>query len=326
ILREGGVDILHLHWIDPFYVVKHGYRPPLLYRILTLFPTLIKSLLFVIDVEITKLLGIRLVWTVHDKYDHDQNHKQIQILMGMYLSRRVDAITVASNNGEQIIRDLFHIPDEQNIYTIHHGNYIDVYEDNIDSEEARSRIGVNQNEFVYLYFGSIRAYKGIPELINAYLQLDSAGESHLLIVGNARHEESVQTAIETAKHACDITIIPEYISDNELQIYFNAANVVVLPFRDVLTSGSVILAMGFGCPLVVPNIGCIPDILPGENFLYPPGEKNLTEAMIDAQESGSLSAIGGKNYMKATNMTWRDAAQQTKEMYTSIIGYDQREN
>lgn len=315
ILRSDDIDILHLHWADPFFVVKYGKKSGRIKKYSSLFLTILKSLFFIIDVEIIKLCGIKIVWTIHDKYDHDEKHKRIQIYIYTYLCRRVDEISVTSDKSEEIVRDLFDIPASQSIFTVGHGNYIDVYTDDVDREQARSTLGIESNKFVFLYFGSIRKYKGVIDLLEAYIQINTE-DSCLYIVGEVR-EESIQSRLETAKNKKDIILVPDYVPENRIQFFFNACDVVVLPFRDILTSGSVMLAMGFGCPLIVPEIGSITDTVPKTNFLYTPKDENLKITLERAHENSNLSSIGEQNYQCAKEMTWEKVAQKTIKMYES---------
>jgi len=314
-LKIRDLDVIHIHWPDPLYIVKYGYRAPLYLRLLTKFLTFFKFLVLILDVETTKLIGPKIVWTVHDKYDHDENHKYIQIIAGWYLTKRIDSVDVKCESAERTIRDLYKIPKSKSVYVIPHGNYIDQYENTVNKEAARSELNIDQNSFVFLYFGSMRAYKGLPELIDVYSSLDVMDDSQLLLVGNNRNVRPVRSALNKADSLEDVTTVQEYVADDEVQLYFNAADAVVLPFRDILGSGSTILALSFGCPLVVRRKGCIPDIVPETNFLYDSQIKGLRQAMIDAYESDDLSNISSENLGAAKSNDWSKAANLTLKMY-----------
>jgi len=96
----------------------------------------------------------------------------------------------------------------------------------------------------------------------------------------------------------------------------NAADVVVLPFQDILTSGSALLAMSFGKPVIAPRMGCIPEALDRKGvFLYTHNEE---EALLRAFQQASLAdlaAMGKYNYRKAKRFDWNEIAQKTCELY-----------
>lgn len=316
-LLDRDLDVVHIHWPDPLYILKYGYDAPFYQRILTKSATILGFFLLVLDVEFTKLFGPDIVWTVHDKYDHNENHKYVQIIAGSYLARRVDEVEVKCASAEHTIRDLYAIPDSVRINIIPHGNYIGQYQNNINKEDARAELNVEQDAFICLYFGSMRAYKGLPELIEAYSSLDDVDNSRLLLVGNKRDEQPVESALKKAEKMNNIITVPEYMPDNEVQLYFNAADVIVLPFRDILGSGSTLLALSFGCPLVVRKKGCIPDTVPETNFLYESQIKGLRQALIDAHKADNLDAISEQNFAQAKALNWSSIGKQTKQMYRS---------
>jgi glycosyltransferase involved in cell wall biosynthesis len=316
-LKIRDLDVIHIHWFDPLYIVKYGYEAPLYQRLLTKFLTVLKFLALILDVELTKLFGTKIVWTVHNKYDHDKNHKCVQIIAGWYFTKRINAVDVKCESAEHTIRDLYRIPKSESIYVIPHGNYIGQYKNTVNKETARSELDIEQNSFVFLYFGSMRAYKGLPELIEVYSSLEGMNDSQLLLVGNKRNVRPVRLALREANSLDDVTTIPEYVAEDEVQLYFKAADAVVLPFRNILGSGSTLLALSFGCPLVVRRKGCIPDIVPRTNFLYDSQIKGLRQAMINAYEADSLDEISEQNFARAETLSWSSVAKETKQMYES---------
>src|SRR5690606_40109602 len=97
-----------------------------------------------------------------------------------------------------------------------------------------------------------------------------AANAELVIAGaplNAQVEKDVRDAA-TSQH---VHLHPHFVPDAEIQVYMNAADAVVLPYHDVLTSGAVVLAMSFGKACIAARIGCIPDMLDDAGaILYDP--------------------------------------------------------
>jgi len=101
----------------------------------------------------------------------------------------------------------------------------------------------------------------------------------------------------------------------------NASDVVVLPFRDILISGSAILAMSFGKPVITPAIGCTLDILKDVgNFLYDPSN-NLFEVMrrVMNEHTRNLIKIGKRNFEISRQFQWVKIAKRTYEVYQECL-------
>jgi glycosyltransferase involved in cell wall biosynthesis len=101
----------------------------------------------------------------------------------------------------------------------------------------------------------------------------------------------------------------------------NAADVFILPYRDILNSGSVHLGISFGLPIVAPQLGCIPEVLAPENeFLYDPAESDgLIKAIKSALNHQSLDDIGEANFRRAKKQNWDRTAERLIDVYNSTI-------
>src|SRR5690606_12714398 len=131
-----------------------------------------------------------------------------------------------------------------------------------------------------------------------------AANAELVIAGsplNAQVEKDVRDAV-TSPH---VHLHPHFVPDAEIQVYMNAADAVVLPYQDVLTSGAVVLAMSFGKACIAARIGCIPDMLDDEGaILYQPDHPDgLRKALEQAHASPDrLTRMGERNAERAS--TW----------------------
>jgi glycosyltransferase involved in cell wall biosynthesis len=98
--------------------------------------------------------------------------------------------------------------------------------------------------------------------------------------------------------------------------------VVVFPYRDILTSGAVILAMSFGRACIAPAIGCIVDVLDEHGaILYDPDRPDgLRQALASAMTDGQrLQEMGAYNLQRARVWSWDGIAQQTAEVYREAL-------
>jgi len=199
-----------------------------------------------------------------------------------------------------------------------HGNYIGAYKNNISKPDARQKLGIAIQEFVYLYFGQIREYKQVPHLINCFTNLET-GDSRLLIAGNPNSEKLKRSIKKLAENNEDIDVKLSFIPDEDIQMYMNAADIVALPYRDILTSGTAILAMSFGLPVIVPRIGCMPELLSHQSeLLYEQGEREALRETLTTVRSADLASIGQKNRAKMEKLDWGMVAERTRDIYLSL--------
>jgi len=150
----------------------------------------------------------------------------------------------------------------QNVSVIQHGSYVEHYENKISRFESREKLKLRQNDIVFLFFGIIRPYKGIQKLIKVIKKLSEDNRVKLVIAGKPINEDILyEIKKEIGSKKC-IQCHLRYVSDCEIQTFMNAADAVVLPYNEFLTSGVALLAMSFGKALIVPKKGCNIDLDP----------------------------------------------------------------
>ncbi len=123
-----------------------------------------------------------------------------------------------------------------------------------------------------------------------------------------------------AKDDARISFHVKFIPDNEIQIFLNAANVVVLPFARILTSGTANLAMSFRRPIIVPKTGCLPELVAKDSgwLFEPDNSKFLAEAM-KLSMAGDANEIGNKAYEKMLHRSSKRFASQTLHAYVDSL-------
>lgn len=298
-------DILHLHWTHGFIVAGSSAK------------TILKASRFLVELLIVKLLGIKIVWTVHNLLEHERRQPRLELFFNRIFVRLYDHLIAHCSFAQEAVIQTYRLPDrfKAKINVIPHGHYLDSYENKLTQEEARARMGLGKEESVFLYLGQIRPYKGVFQLIDTFRKLESP-RARLIIVGRPANE-----AIEAAlKERCQldnrIRTFLQFIPDREIQLYMNAADVVVLPYQDILTSSGALLAMSFGKAVIIPNMGCVSEVLDSRGcFLYNPNEeKGLLKAMERALEA-NLAVMGQYNFDRAKHLDWDGIAQKTIEVY-----------
>lgn len=135
--------------------------------------------------------------------------------------------------------------------------------ENLSREQARERLGIGRDEKILLFFGFVREYKGLKHLLRAMPAItERLHNVRLFVVGDfdgdrERYEELIrQNGIEK-----QVTMKDGYTPDREVEPYFAAADLVVLPYESATQSGIVQIAFGFNRPVVVTNVGGLPDVV-----------------------------------------------------------------
>jgi len=309
LLKRKNLEILHLHWLYPFYQTASRKV------------SLLKLAQFIAGLLILRLKGVKLVWTAHNLKSHEPISPRLDHLCTTLVAQWSDAVIAHCEVAKSEAAAAFGIRNLDKIVVMPHGNYANYYENQIDQSAARASLGLDSEKLVFLFLGMIRPYKGILELIDIFAQLQGQ-DVQLVLAGkplNAEITVQIQEKIANQPH---IRFIPGFVPDAQIQVYMNACDAVIFPYRDILTSGSVILAMSFGKACIAPRMGCIGETLNGSGaFLYDPqAPEGLPKAIDQAIAArAALPSMGDYNRQQADQWTWDLVADMTLEAYRSCL-------
>lgn len=306
--NRGKVQVLHLQWLQYHYV--RGDRQ-------ADWALVIK---FTLKLALARLLGYRIVWTMHNLLPHERSMPATaDVIVRKLVVNLAQAVIVHCQEAQQQLADRFGRVKE--VFIAPHPNFCAVLSvDGPPKSQAQARqvLGWPEGQVVFLFFGAVRPYKGLQELITAFrlvgpsLRLPSnhrslasgnpraiedrllvrpgnlsvdpnndAGPPRLMIVGKPKNESEAIAVQDWVGNDPNIQTILERIPDQDLACYLRACDAVVLPFRDILTSGSAMLAISEGKPVIAPACGCLPELLAEDSsVLYPPeNPAGLAEAL-----------------------------------------------
>lgn len=303
---RGKPAVVHLHWLHP-YIIGRG---PL--------TSSIKGLRFLVELALLRVLGVRLVWTVHNLYEHERRAPRVENRVKRAVMYLASAGIVHCESARQATTDALQLSGRQRrkLTVIPHGHYANWYPDNATRSAARERLGIDEASTVFLFFGRIQPYKNVPGLIEAFRSIPD-DDARLLVVGEPRNP-SLADAIESAgRHDPRIHLVFGYVPDESVRSYFAAADAVVLPYRNVLTSGSAVLAASFGRAVIAPRIGCIADRFDtGAGLIYDPEADGLETALARGLRL-ALGRIGLQYYAEIVDPGWSEIAAATATAYGS---------
>jgi glycosyltransferase involved in cell wall biosynthesis len=170
-------------------------------------------------------------------------------------------------------------------------------------EQARQQLGIDGP--MLLFFGYIRPYKGLPILLEAFARVLTRLPARLFIVGEFYEDKAPYLRlIERLSLNGRVTLVDRYVPNEEVELYFTACDLVVLPYLSATQSGIVQIAYGFDKPVVVTAVGGLPDVVDHgrTGMVVPPGDpKALAEAVVEffegdkaAEYSRGIQAVKGK--------------------------------
>jgi beta-1,4-mannosyltransferase len=303
-VRAGSPTVLHLHWLEP-YLKGENWLIRWVY-----------SLKFLLDLWLVRQSGVRIIWTIHNQLAHDTRFPQLDRWVRRHIAQLADCIIVHHQSALEATAtaDQF---DPSKACVIPHGHYRQVYPPLIDPSTARSQLGIPQHSKVYLNLGMLRPYKGIESLLEIWKNHPEIVQNHtLLIAGKAVNADYERSIAQAAAGINNVILHEGFIADSDIPLYFSAANVVVLPFQKILTSGSLILAMSYGKPIVAPSLGGIQETLePANQILYDAAQPQGLLFAIQESTAIDLEALQKKMTQACDRLDWGAVAQKTAQAY-----------
>ncbi|MGN8199400.1 glycosyltransferase [Salinisphaera sp. RV14] len=240
-------DIWHIHWHEELLKFRNPLK--VLYRLMR----------FEKSLRSARKRDVRIVWTVHNLGPHEKRHPRLESLFWKLFLPRVDACIHLSEAGRRQAIEKFPEIENKRSAVIPHPHYRDSYENGITRKDARKRLAIEQDTFVILFIGQIRRYKNVPRLIKVFTEIEAAN-ARLIIAGRPR-ENHLQSEIEAlASIDSRITLQLGFVDEADLQVYLNAADIMIAPYRDIFNSGTALLSLSFDRPIIVPRAGALPEL------------------------------------------------------------------
>lgn len=301
--KAGRPDVLHLHWTHrylrrQFGIGSFGRRRTEL------------------ELRLLRHLGVRIVWTVHNVLGHEGRRNDEERRAHAMIAAASDAIICHCDAARALSAEAYGLDasTRARMHVVPHGNYASVYPDTIGRAAAREALGLGPDQTVFLFLGQIRRYKGVMDLIDSFRTIDRT-DIRLVVTGRLDRPSLAKSLRRHGRGDGRITLLPGNVPDDRIQVFLRAADVMVLPYRDVLTSGSAILAMTFGVPVIAPSIGCLPETLGDAAILYDPDQPWGLRAALDEALQTDLPALGARAATAAAALDWGPIGAQTAALY-----------
>jgi len=304
--KHSRLGVIHVHWTQG--LLRHIYWSG------SSWIKRVKLLFFALDILVCRARGIAVVWTVHNLVEHESSDPQTEISARRILVRFGNAVICHSREAIDTILSCYRLPELDKIKAIPHGNYLNSYsEDPRITQRFRNKFQVENENIVLLFFGGIRRYKGLGVLVEAFKDVDDARQ-RLLIAGKPFENDIEEWLTGVSASDPRIRLSLGFVPDEQVASFFRIADVVVLPFQATLTSGSVILAMGFGKCLVLPEEARVLGLPGDEGALYYKDLESLCTLLRDMSQD-RLAEMGAYNREVAESLDWTEIARSTAETY-----------
>ncbi|NDP46986.1 MAG: glycosyltransferase family 4 protein [Sulfuriferula multivorans] len=300
LIGRDGLDVVHVHW-------PHG-----------IYTTPFQFLHVLIVLIAYRVLKNNVVWTVHELDAYESRFPRIDTWLRAVLMKLCRHLIVHGEYTRCEIVAKYRFP--RAISIVRHPSYTGWYKDDIDRTDARHLLGLPAHSRVFLYFGYIKPYKGVEELIDAFRTVQDP-QAILLIAGKPL-DDDIKRQIESLASADPrIRTHLRFIPDEEIQNFFRAADIVVFPFRQTQTSGSLMLALTYGCPVIAPSIATLPEYIDTRSsILFDPQKPNdLARALRDAEEA-PLASMAAAAKLQGEAYSWHDMASVHLACYRSMGG------
>jgi beta-1,4-mannosyltransferase len=305
----GSYDLWHIHWPETLLSIRNPLRAlARLARLLTM-------------IEVARRRGIKIVWTVHNLAAHEERHERLAFWFRKAFARRLDGYISLTAAGQELavaaIPELKRVP----AFVVPHGHYRGVYPEGMTRKAARDRLNIHREATVAAFVGQVRRYKGVLELSRVFSET-ADGRARLLIAGEQKDDglasELRAQAAADPRIRLHLDVVP--VPNEDLQMYLGAADLIVLPFRRVLNSGSALLALSFDRPILVPETGPFAELRERVGDVWVRTyDRELTPSVLAAAMEwarawprASRPALGW--------LDWSEVARQTAEALARVIG------
>jgi len=197
--------------------------------------------------------GTKFIWVAHNIFPHDANIPNGRIANRFFHS--LDSIIFLSEYSRTVITDTYPILQGKKHPVIKHGHYRDILKQP-SLPPMRPEITTE-----LLFFGQIRPYKGIIELVDAVMKTRQT-DIRLMIIGQSKSADLQKKlmAMAAAEPRISVNIQREQISQVDLETALDCCHGVILPYKEILNSGSALLALSRNRPILAPRIGSLPEL------------------------------------------------------------------
>lgn len=234
-----------------------------------------------------------------------------------YLINNTDGFVVMSKN---VRKELINLRHDAKYRLITHPIY-NQFGDQLDKQIAREKLNISEKRVV-LYFGFIREYKGVQYLIKGIPEVIKKIDARFIVAGECyNNTEKYNKSIENISCSDKLWFIDEFIPDSKVNLYFSAADLVVLPYIDATQSGITQIALNYELPCIVTDVGGLPEIIhDGQTgfVIKPKSSKAISKAIINYFQNSDKDKMKNNVVAEKKKYSWENFILRLLELYEVI--------
>jgi glycosyltransferase involved in cell wall biosynthesis len=260
----------------------------------------------------------KILWTVHNLASHSRRHPRLESYFWQLFTRLLDGFISLSSAGVTQAQHRFQRFKTLPGFVVPHGHYRTSYPNNIERAEARQALAIPPASPLFLFLGAISPYKNVLNLITVFRQ--SAEQSwRLCVAGQLSPQISLNKLNEAVGEDPRVLIHIGRVPTEKVQIYFRAADLVVLPFQEIFNSGSALLALSLGRPVLAPAKGALPELQStvGREWISIYQEELKTVHLVEAMAWALQTNRGAEAPL--SSLEWPPLAQMTLDAYQAVL-------
>jgi D-inositol-3-phosphate glycosyltransferase len=280
-----------------------------------------------------KLLGKKIVFTAHNinAEERDGKDSRLNRMTLIFLYKIVDHIFVHTDKMRMQLVSDYGVRNEK-IAVIPFGINNHVPTTNLTRLQAREKLNLDVNDKVILFFGRIAPYKGLDLLIPAFDSLIRQKNVVKLVIagsiksGHDSYWESIKKEISERGLKERVIINTDFVPDSEVEVYYKAADVLILPYRHIFQTGVMFLSYNFGLPVIATDVGSLKEeIIEGKTgFVCRPEEPQDLADKIDLYFQSELFRNLEENRIKIMEYandkySWAKIGETTVAVYKKLL-------
>ncbi len=206
--------------------------------------------------------GGRIAWTVHNLAPHDAVYLNVERALQQSVADLADIVHVMSEDTAELVAGFLALDPDRTVVAPH-PSYLGAYPDVVPHDQARTMLGLSEDEVVYAVFGAIKAYKGIETLLAGFDRLvqSSPVPRRLLVAGGPDRDRRTRALLKRLRMHPRVLLHDVKVPNDQVQYLLRAADLMVLPHQVALNSGAALLGPSFDLPLVANRVGVLPATL-----------------------------------------------------------------
>lgn len=257
-----------------------------------------------------------LVFVCHNVFPHER-FPMDKLLTRLALKHGKHYIVHAKEEGKELEK----IKERADYTVTPHPTYNAFRFEGLSKEQARDRLDIEYDKKVLLFFGYVREYKGLKYLLQALPRIvrNLDGQVQLWVVGEFGADREEYTELINGLEIGDyVNVVDSYTPDREVEQYFAAADLVVLPYVSATQSGIVQIAYGFIKPVIVTNVGGLPDVVEDGKTGYvvePEKPEEIAEAVCRFYEEDVERRLIENIEKEAQRFSWERMGEVIERFY-----------